>query len=67
MYIKVVWVECPTIISINILSTTLMMNVTKTMREVMDVEAHLYTLQKFWRYNKVHLGELIPLEILGDH
>ncbi len=25
------------------------------------------TLQKFWRYNKVYLGELVPLEILGDH
>ncbi len=21
-----------------------------------------YTLQKFWRYNKVKLGELVPLE-----
>ena len=27
----------------------------------------IYTLQKFWRYNKVYLGELVPLEILGDH
>ena len=26
-----------------------------------------YTLQKFWRYNKVYLRELAPLEILGDH
>ncbi len=25
-----------------------------------------YTLQNFWRYNKVNLGELVPLEILGD-
>ena len=26
-----------------------------------------YTLSKFWWYNKVNLGELVPLEILGDH
>ncbi len=26
----------------------------------------IFTLQKFWRYNKVYLGELVPLEILGD-
>ena len=26
-----------------------------------------YTLQKFWRYNKVYDRELVSLEILGDH
>ena len=27
----------------------------------------MYTLRKFWRYNKASLGELVPLEILGKN
>ncbi len=27
----------------------------------------IYTVPKFWRYNIVYLGELVPLENLVDH
>ena len=30
-----------------------------------DLSWWKYILQKFWRYNKASLGELVPLEILG--